>query len=412
MKILQVQRFFYLRGGSSRYFFEVSKLLKKYGHNVGFFSMDHQRNKKSIWSKFFVSNVSFRDISLIGRFRYLERMFIGLEAMRKISRVLDYFKPDIVHLHDIYHHIPPTIIWEIKRRGIPIVQTIGDYHLIAPNYFMFHQGEICEATSERKYHQAIFHRCVKQSFAVSLAEIAEKYFHRILKFDEQSFDKIITPSSFVKKKLVEAGISQHKIISIPYLPRFHKATTVKLTSAAGKYVLYFGRLSEEKGIETLIKGIGCLPKIKLKIAGEGPQREYLEKIVTSMHLKNVEFIGFLEQNQLTRTISNCKFTVLPSMWNEAFGLSIVESFWHGKPVIGSRIGAIPELIISGKNGLLFEPGNFKDCAGKIDQLWNDQKLYRKLGLQAQRDSVKFYDTEKHYAKLMAVYRQAIKSFSE
>ena len=210
---------------------------------------------------------------------------------------------------------------------------------------------------------------------------------------------------------MEAGIPQRKIISIPYLPRFHKAITAKPDMTAGKYVLYFGRLSEEKGIETLIRGVGCLPKIKLKIAGEGPQRECLEKIVTSMHLTNVEFIGFLEQNQLTRTISNCRFTILPSMWNEAFGLSIVESFWHGKPVVGSKIGAIPKLIISNRNGLLFEPGNIKDCAGKIDQLWNDKKLCKKLGLQAQQDAVKFYDTKKHYAKLMAVYRQTIKSHS-
>lgn len=411
MKILQVQRFFYLRGGSSRYFFEVSRLLKKYGHNVGFFSMDHYRNKKSIWSKFFVSNVSFRDTSLIGRFRYLERMFIGIEAMHKISEILDYFKPDIVHLHDIYHHIPLTIIWEIKRRGVPVIQTVGDYHLIAPNYFMFHRGRICESTGKRRYYRAVFHRCVKHSFIATLVEIAEKYFHRILKLDEQTLDKIVAPSNFVKKKLIEAGIPQHKITLISHLPRFHKTTIVKPTETIGKYILYFGRLSEEKGIETLIRGVSCLPKIKLKIVGEGPLREHLEKITASMHLKNVEFIGFLEQNQLARVISNCRFTVLPSMWNEVFGLSIVESFRHGKPVIGSRIGAIPELIIPGRNGLLFEPGNIKDCTEKIGQLWNDQGLCRNLGLLAQLDAVKFYDSEKHYAKLMAVYRQVIKSLS-
>lgn len=409
MKILQVQRFFYIRGGSSRYFFDVSKLLKNNGHQVAHFSVDSPKNKESAWDKFFASYVSFRDSSLKEKIRAIERMFIGMETIRKIRIILDDFRPDIVHLHDVYHQIPPTIIWEIKKRGIPVVHTTGDYHLISPHYFMFHDNKVCEISYKRRFWKSIFHRCINGSTLASIVEVAEKYFHKVLALDDRSMDVIIAPSQFMKKKLIKYGVPRLKVVYIPhftYLPA--KKHNGDLSSRHSNYILYFGRLLKLKGVETIIKAVSGLPHINLKIAGEGPDRAYFEYIAKSRRSKNIEFLGSLDGEELFKMIDGSRFTLFPSIWNEVFGLSIIESFARKKPVIGSRMGAVPELIADGRNGLLVDPGNVIEWRKAIALLWKNEKLCSRLGNQAKKDAEMYYNPELHYPKLMRAYKLAMK----
>src|SRR3989344_3962614 len=177
MKILQINKFFYVRGGTSRYFFEVSSLLKSHGHEIAFFSMLDKHNFKSNWSKYFVSNISFDKIKFYQYPQIILRTLYSIEARKKITLLLDNFKPDIAHIHSIYHQISPSILLELKKRNIPIVQTLHDYHLISPNHTLFHNGRICEITKKRNYWKAIFHRCVKQSYSASFLESVEQYLH-------------------------------------------------------------------------------------------------------------------------------------------------------------------------------------------------------------------------------------------
>src|SRR3989344_6561866 len=171
MKILQINKFYHIHGGTDRYFFEVSKLLKKHNHKVAFFSTEDKKNNKTKWSKFFVENFSFDKTNINNFFRLFPNYIFSLSAYNKINQLLDYFQPDLVHLHSIYHHLTPSILIALKNRNIPIVQTVEDYHLVSPNYNLFHDGGICEITKPNKFHKSAFHKCVKGSYLYSFAEV-------------------------------------------------------------------------------------------------------------------------------------------------------------------------------------------------------------------------------------------------
>src|SRR3990167_6585650 len=212
MKILQIQKFNYILGGGSRYYFELIKRLQRYGHQVSQLCVDHPQNAPSRYKKYFLSNVSYDKDDFISRLRLFFRTLYSLEAAAKIRILIQKEKPDLVHIHDIYHHISPSILPVIKSFGIPIVQHLGDYHLISPNYHMYHDGAICEITKSDNYYRALLHRCVKGSYSASLAEVVEKYFHRMLGWDRKFIDYFIVPSRFIKKKLIEYGINTEKIV--------------------------------------------------------------------------------------------------------------------------------------------------------------------------------------------------------
>ncbi len=404
MNILLVNKFFYICGGVDRYFFELSKLLKRYGHNVAFFSMHHDNNLFSKWNKYFISNVSFENNRLTERIRFFGRMIYSFEAKKKISALLSHFKPDIVHLHSIYHHLSPSIISEISKRNISIVQSLGDYHLISPNYNLFHNNSICEITKPNNYYKAILHKCVKDSYLYSIAEIIEKYCHQFLDLEKKNIKFFLARSHFMRNKLIEYGIYSKKII---YLPHFINSKNYIPNYNKGDYIQYFGRLSPEKGIELLLETMKSLPQIKLKIVGRG-NIDYVSKLkLKSSRLKNIEFIGFQDRVKLKKLISGSRFTILPSLWYEVFGLSILESFASGKPVIASNIGGIPETVKDGYNGFLFEPGNVEDCRERILKLWNNPQLCRQMGKNAREYVDKYFSPEEHYEKLMTIYKKAI-----
>lgn len=404
MNILSIQKFFYLHGGGSRYFFEVSKLLRRHKHKLAFFAMHYERNKSSKWSKYFVNYLSFEKVSLKDGFKLLGRMLYSFEARKKISQLLSMFKPNIIHLYDIYHHISPSILPELKKRKIPVVQTLGDYHFIAPNYNLFHDGRICEITKKNLYYKAILHKCVKDSYLASLAEVIEKYIHFLLGWERDYVDYFLAPSLFMKRKLIEYGLPDEKII---HLPHFVDYRQFEPNFDVGNYILYFGRLSEEKGLSFLLEVIGRLPKVKLKIAGRGPKKEKLKEQIERHGLLNVKLVGFLDGKELKHIIMNSRFTILPSIWFENAPLSILESFVSGKPVIGSNIGGIPELIKDGYNGLLFKPGNVDDLVEKINCLWSNSSKVIKMGKNARECVEKYFSPDDHYEKLMEIYKRTI-----
>src|SRR3989338_4835720 len=399
MKILHIQKFFYQHGGGSTLFFKLSKLLAGHGHEVAFFSMHSPQNKKSYWSKFFVSNIDYQPKNYGRNLRLFFRSLYSSEARNKIRLLLDEFKPDIAHLHDIYHHLSPSILLELSARKIPIVQSLSDYHLIAPNYNLFHDGRICEKTKAKKFYKAVFHRCVKQSIAASTAEISEKYFHQFTGWEKNLVDLFIVPSGFMRDKLIKYKLPGGKIFVLPHFVDYRSYKS----DIGGNYLLFFGRLSEEKGIKLLINAVKNLPNIKLYITGRGPQEAELKDYLHRYKISNIRLTGYIEGTALKKLISGSRFTILPSVWFEVFGLSILESFASYKPVIGSRIGAIPEIIRNNYNGMLFKPNDQEDLQNKIVRLWNDRELYRRLSLSARRSCRDLYDPERYYRKLMAIY---------
>lgn len=401
MKILQVNKFFYVRGGSGKYFFEVSKLLKFHGHKVAFFSMQDPQNQRSVWSKYFVSNISFEKVELKRFPRIFTRMMYSLEARRKISQLLDEFRPDIVHLHSIYHHISPSIIPELKKRKIPIVQTLHDYHLISPSHTLFHNGKICELTQKHKFYKAVCHKCVKNSYPASILEMIEQYLHHITGIYTNNVDLFISPSQFMAEKLIEYGIPKNKI---HVLHNFCDYRKFKPHYKPGDYLLYFGRLSPEKGLAFLLDVMYKLPDIKLKIVGKGLQEAELKRKARVLELNNVTFLGYQTGDSLKNLIYNCRFVVLPSLSYDIFPISIMEAYACGKPAVASRTGGIPELVSENDDGYLFEPGNVDECTTKIRKLWSYLNTYKRLGKNSREFVMKEFCPDSHYKKLIEIYK--------
>ena len=369
--------------------------------------MKDPKNQRSRWEKYFISNVSFTDVDRNDYLKKLGRIFYSWEAQKNISHLLDVFNPSIAHLYHIYHHISPSIIIELKKRRIPIVQRLSDFHLIAPNYRLFHNGAICEITKPTRFYKAIFHKCVKDSYLASLTEVMEKYIHFLLGWERENIDKYIVPSKFMARKLIDYKIPPRKI---RYLHNFINSEAYQPRFGGGDYLLYFGRLSPEKGLDVLLKAMKLLPKINLKIVGDGPEYNNLMHFASKLDLGNVEFHNFLSDRQLKNVIAGCRATILPSVWFEISPNSILESYASGKPVIASKIGGIPELVHHGFTGLLFAPGSVDDCVNKITMLWKHNRFITMLGKQARTYTEQHFTPQKYYEKLMEIYTSAIREY--
>jgi len=276
--------------------------------------------------------------------------------------------------------------------------------LISPNRNMFHDGKICEITKPDKYWKAIYHKCIKNSYLFSTIEVLEKYFQRLVGWERNYIDYYICPSKFMAYKLEEYGVLPEKII---FLPNYINSVNNFSLEKKKEYILYFGRLSYEKGLDLVTKVMIHIPRVKLILAGVGHLEKILKIHKSANNINNIELIGFKKHNELNKLIQKCRFTILPSLWYENAPMSILESFACGKPVVASRIGGIPELVKEGYNGLLFEPGNVEDCKEKILRLWNDRQLCRKMGENARDYVEKNFNPEDHYQKLMSIYRKAI-----
>ncbi|OGG26963.1 hypothetical protein A2960_02340 [Candidatus Gottesmanbacteria bacterium RIFCSPLOWO2_01_FULL_39_12b] len=395
MNILQVNKFFFVSGGAARYFIEVSRLLANHKHRVAYFSTYQPENKKTEWDKYFAVNDPIGTIT---------GLFYSIEAKKKMIKLLDDYSPDISHLHSIYHHLSASVILELKRRRIPIVQTIHDYHLIAPNRSLFHNGEICEITKPDKFYKAISHKCVKDSYLASFLEVLEKYFQYFVCWERNLVDLFIAPSLFMRDKLVEFGIDPKKITHLTY---FVDANAYTPSYGNGDYILYFGRLSAEKGLSFLIDVMSRLPKLKLLIAGRGNEEQALKNKIEKLRRQNIRFIGFKDGKELKSLIRNARFTVLPSLWYDVSPISILEANACGKPMVVSDIGGIPEIVRDDQTGLLFRPGDTEDCREKILKLWNKPILCSKLGKNAREFVAKNFGSKDHYDKLMDIYKKVI-----
>jgi len=407
MKILLINSHHKINGGAERYYFDLSQLLTSKGHKVAYFSMLDNENIKTRWKKYFVSKVDFTNNDLISFVKKISRIFYSLEAKRKIGKLLDAFKPDIVHIQNIYYYISPSILSEIKKRGIPIVQTVHDYQLISPNVTLFSNGKINEETKIRKYYKAFIGKSVKGARGASFMATLLSYFQDAFNLHKKNIDLFIAPSNFMKSKLVEYGFNRKKIVK---LDNFVEGTKIKYKTSADKYILYFGRINEAKGILLLLDAAQQLPGIKFKVAGnfedENIKGKVLEK-VRKEKIKNVKFLGFVTGYSLTRLVRNCYFCIVPSLWYENQPYSILESFAQGKTVVASRIGGIPEIVRDGKDGLLFEPGNVNQFVRKIKKLWDNPVLARNLGQNARKLVNEKYNPGVHYQKIMAIYKKIL-----
>lgn len=403
MKILQVNKFFYLKGGSEAYFFSLIDGLIKRGHTVGEFAMKDFRNRSSKWSEFFVEPIDYTITNFGEKIRFAGKISYSFEARRKIAKLLDLFKPDIVHLHIFQHQLSPSILPEIKKRNIPIVYTAHDLKSVCPNYKMLSHGRVCEECKGHNYYNCLKNKCVKGSYLKSSVNVIEMYFHLWRRYYDL-IDFIITPSNFYRKKLVDWRFPANRVM---HIPNFIDGGQFTPYYEYDDYFIYLGRLSEEKGIMTLIKAMKKVRRGKLVIIGTGPVESDIKAQIATLGLSNIEMAGFQSGDALNKYISNSMFSVIPSEWYENGPMSLLESFAYGKPVIGSNIGGIPEHISEGEDGLIFEPGNAEDLADKINVMCSDPRKTIEMGKTARRKVEKYFSKEAHLEKIMTIYNELL-----
>ena len=406
MTILLINKFLYPKGGDAIVTLATGGLLRARGNEVVFWGMKNEKDPPYPHRDLFVDEV---DLSSGGgikqQLKIAGNMLYSLKAKAKIEKLIQRVgKPDIVHLHNFAHQISPSVLHVFKKYRIPCVMTMHDYKLVCASYTLLSHGKLCEKCAGGAYIHCFREGCVKDSKAKSLLNTLEMYLHhRILRIYDL-VDVFISPSRFLKDKVQEMGFKGR----IEVLPNFiDPADFVPTYGAAERSICYVGRLSKEKGVATLIDAMKSLPEVQLKVIGDGSLRGELEEKCRNDGIKNAAFLGYQTGEALKREISNSLFLVIPSESYEVFGLVIIEAFSSGKPVIGARIGGIPELVIDGETGYTFEPGNARDLADKIRTLASRPDLIIEMGKKARRFVESELNPEQHYSRLMAIYRQSM-----
>lgn len=403
MRVVFANKFHYLKGGAERYAFDLAFQLNRFGHEIIPFSMQDSRNSKTAWSRNFVSPVQTERVSFGWQgLRTAGRMLYSFEARRRFRRLLDEAKPDLLHVHNIYHQLSPSFLPVAKERGLPIVMTAHDYALVAPNYSLYHDGAICEITKPDRFWKAVGHRCVKRSRAASALEALEFSLHRALGLYLNNLDVIIAPSRFLQATLADYGVPADLIVHIPH----PVATEGRTVTAGGRYALFVGRLSPEKGVDTLIRAAAKAKEVPLQIVGTGPEEARLKALCRRLSADNVKFLGFKQGAELENAYAGAAFTVVPSVWYEVAGLVALESYAHGKPVIASQIGGLAEAVVDGETGLYVSAGDVDDLAEQMSRLWSDPAAAQEMGRAGRATVEKENNPETHAGKILWAYELA------
>ncbi|KKO19435.1 MAG: hypothetical protein BROFUL_01850 [Candidatus Brocadia fulgida] len=405
MKILLINKSLYPKGGDAISTITTGNLLYSKGHEVMFWGMAHPLNPEYPYKDCFVSCIDFNDPGTVkNQIKMAVNMLYSFEAKKNIEKLMKIERPDIVHLNNFAHQISPSILHVFKKYKIPVVMTMRDYKLICPTYTMVLNDKPCERCRNGRYYQCSINKCTKNSLLKSLLNTMEMYLHHNIMHIYDLIDVYISPSKFLKSKCEEMGF-KGKIV---YLPNF-----VRVEDFNPQYdwlessIVYFGRLSEEKGLFTLIEAVKDIQGITLKIIGEGPLRERLELEVRNSGIRNIEFLGYKGGKELKEEIRKAMFVVYPSEWYENNPRSIIEGFALGKPALGARIGGIPELVKDNETGVTFESGNGEDLKAKIEYLRKNPNKIVEMGKTARVFVEQELNDEKHYEKLMEIYQKTL-----
>lgn len=382
MKILMVNKFLYPRGGCETYMLQLAEELKAKGHEVEYFGMYDEKNTVGNSLGLYTTNMDFHAKGA-AKLLYPFKIIYSTEALRKLGKVLDAFQPDVVHMNNINFQLTPSVIYAVKKRNIPLVQTVHDYQMICPNHLLYSFGEVkpCERCIGGSKFNCVKYSCIHGSKVKSLIGAIEAKLYAILK-TYQKVDLYICPSYFLEKKLLAAAdlyrgktLTVHNFIEKKPLPE--KVTPEK------PYVAFAARLSKEKGVTLLCEAAKLLPDYSFLVAGSGPDGECLKDV------PNITMKGFLSGDELISLMANAKVMLLPSVWYENCPLSILETHSYGVPVITMNSGGMAELVEDGKTGALVQDPTPEAVAAAIRRCFEDEEYYSilKENCETMRDKI-------------------------
>lgn len=382
MKVLQVHNRYRIRGGEDAVVETTMDLLERRGHDARLF--DKYSNELTS--------------GLVQRVRAVFSGIYSSAARREMDCVLSEFGPDVVHVHNLYPLISPSVLVACRRAGVPVVMTCHNYRLVCPIAVHFIRGRICERCAGGREYSCFLQNC-RDNRLESAAYALRGYATRALGLFRKNITLFLAISEFLKRRLIDAGLPEERIAVVPNMIRIPESGA---DASQGAYAAFAGRASEEKGIPVLLEAARRLPEVRVQVAGHGPMLEALREAAPA----NVTFPGTMSPEGLAGFYRGARFLVVPSVWYETFGLVAVEAMSHGIPVIASRIGGLQELITDGVSGFLFEPGNAEDLADKMRRLWDDPGLCGRMGQAAREEVMRKYNEEFYYGNLMAAYERA------
>ena len=425
MKILLVNKFHYRKGGAETYYLTVGSELERMGHEVAYFSMKHPNNLPCKWDKYFVTQREYNDVkNPLSAVRDGIALIYSPEAKRNFQALCEEFRPDVVHLNNVHRQITLSILDApyLKEHHVPVVYTAHDYVTICPGYLMLDgEGRVCDACLEDgKYRHCIENRCVKGSRAKSALAALEASFNRSHHSNER-IDRVIAPSRFMRSKLIEGGWPEGKVLALQNFADdaiLARASGVAndVTDRESPYLLFFGRLSAEKGVDVLLRAFDAaapsLPRdMRLIVVGDGPDAAEFRELAASLDsASRIEFAGYQTGDALQTYVARASLAIASSRWRENMPYSIVEAFAAGTPVVGARIGGIPELVANGVTGFACEPGDVATMADAMvrgAEAFLDAPVYVRMQESCRAYVRENCSRDKFMDQLVELYEEAV-----
>lgn len=404
MKILHVNKFFDLHGGAEGYMHRLMEKQALAGHDVHAFSTRAPHNLPSDDADYFVERFDYAHREgLVKDIRKGLSYIWNFDAEAGIRRVITDIQPDVIHLHNIYHHLSTSILAPIRQAKIPCVQTLHDYKLACPNYKMFTEGAPCERCKGGHYVEAVKHHCLSAGSAENVLAAIEMSMTKLVQSYERTIKTFICPSRFMAEKMAAWGEppSKLRVVTNPVEPPESSSLL------DGNYIFIGGRLSYEKGVETVVRAIANVPELELRLAGTGPEEAKLRTLITSQKISNVTFLGFLRKNEMQEQRRHALAVVMPSIWYENASLAVLEAMGEGLPVIASRIGGLPEQVEHNVNGVLVDPGNVDAWTSALKEFVAlPSEARAKMGEAGRTMALERYNWTDHLASIEDVYRKA------
>lgn len=417
MKILLIDNFLYRRGGAEVVFLNTAELLKSKGHDVVYFSQKWKENIPCNDSKYFPKGVDPRTNGILNKLNGIGKYFCNKEAAKKLDELIRIEKPDIAHIHLFWGGISGSIFKVLKKYSIPIIHTAHDYRMVCPGYaFRNSKDEICEKCAGKKFYRCISNRCSKGSLLMSTLMCMEMYYRNCFMNPIDNIDSFMFVSNFAYNKHIQYAPrykEKHCVTMYNFQDAEVLAMVDKELDTFDSYYLFYGRLSSEKGIQTLINAVSELPEIKLKIVGTGPLESELKQLCEDKGVSNIEFLGFKTGKELFDLVRKAKFVCVTSECYENNPMTIIESYTLRTPVIGSALGGIPEIIEEGKTGYKFLSGDYKDLKRAIYTTTRlSKEEYIKLKDRAEVFALDNFSKENYYKKLMELYNHTIANYKK